>query len=144
MLGDVEPLGLLVGGDPQPDGGVDGLGQQEGYDEGPHQGGAHGQQLLPEQGEAAPGEQPVGAEGVDAGVGEEPEEQRAQDPADQVDAHHVEGVVVAEPELELDGQEADHAGDEPDDDGRHGPDEPGAGGDGHQPGDGAGRGAEGG
>ena len=52
--------------------------------------------------------------GVERPVGEEPEQQRTDDPADEVHADHVERVVVAEAELHADREEADGAGDEPD------------------------------
>ena len=54
----------------------------------------------------------------EVGVGEEPDEQRADETADEVDTHHVEGVVVAEVGLELHGVAARRAGDEPDEDRR--------------------------
>ena len=44
-------------------------------------------------------------------VGEEPQEERTDDAADEVDGDDVERVVVAELELQLDGEEAHHAGD---------------------------------
>ena len=53
-------------------------------------------------------------------VGEEADEQRADETADEVDADHVEAVVEAEPELESDGQGAADAGRETDDEGAHG------------------------
>ena len=56
---------------------------------------------------------------VHRAVGEEAEQQGADEAADEVDADDVEGVVVAELELQLDGEDAEDAGDEADEDRRH-------------------------
>ena len=59
-------------------------------------------QLVAEQPEAAAvQEHPVAARGVDRLVGEEAEQQRADDPADEVHADDVERVVEAQHELQV-------------------------------------------
>ena len=71
----------------------------------------------------------------EVGVGEQADQERADEAADEVDADHVEGVVVAGLGLEPHGEAADDAGDGADADRRHAGDEAGARGDGHQAGD---------
>ena len=59
-------------------------------------------------------------------VGEQADEQRADQAADEVDADDVEAVVVAGLELQLHGEAADGTGDEADPDRRHAGHEAGA------------------
>ena len=72
-----------------------------------HEGNAHREALFAEQVQPAAEEEAVGTRGVHGLGGEEAEQHRAEQPADQVHADDVEGVVVAEAELERDGEEAD-------------------------------------
>src|SRR6478736_333361 len=74
-------------------------------------------------------------------VGEEAEVQRAEKTAHEVDAHHVERVVEAPLELQLDGDGAHGAGQETQHDGPEGGQRGAGGGDGDEARDGAGRGA---
>ena len=67
-------------------------------------------------------------------VGEQPESQGAEEAADQVDADHVEGVVVAELVLQRDGEVADDADPQADVQRGQAADEAGARGDGDQAG----------
>ena len=75
-------------------------------------------------------------------VGEQAEQDRAEEAADEVHGDDVERVVVAEPELQADREVADRARDEPDGDRRHAADEAGARRDRDEAGDRARRGAE--
>ncbi len=81
--------------------------------------------------------------GLMAASAKKPEQERADEPADEVHAHHVEAVVEAERLLEAERQVAHRAGDQADVDGRHAADEAGARRDRHQAGDRARGGAEG-
>jgi hypothetical protein len=67
---------------------------------------------------------------------EHPGEQRTHDAADHVHANHVERIVQSEPSLELDRQEAHHAGGEADQQSRQRRDVAGGRRDGHEAGDG--------
>ena len=71
----------------------------------------HREHLLAEQSPAAAEEHAVLAGRVDRRVGEQPEQDRADDPADEVHRDHVERVVVAELELQADREEAHRARD---------------------------------
>ena len=99
-------------------------------------------ELVLQQLGAATEEQPVGVT-VHRRVGEEAQQQRADDPTDEVDGDHVETVVPVHPFLDPECGEASRAGDRPDDHRRCAPDESGARRDRHQAGDGTGRGAQG-
>jgi hypothetical protein len=85
-------------------------------------------------------------DGVDGCGGEDAGEQRAERAACAVDAEGVERVVVAEPWFltRVTMKEAEDAGDEADQQARHGLDEARGWGDGDQAGDGSGDGSEGG
>jgi hypothetical protein len=86
VLREIETGDLLVAGAAETDCGRDHLGQDERDGARPHQRGHHGHQLVAEELEAAAEEQAVGAEvGVDGLLGEEAEQQRPDDPADEVD-----------------------------------------------------------
>ena len=87
-------------------------------------------------------EHPVAPAGFDRLVGEEPEEQRPDDAAHEVDADDVECVVEAELELQVHRDVADDTGDRPDRDRRHPTDEAGARGDRDESGDRTGRRAQ--
>ena len=79
--------------------------------------------LGPELAEAAPEEEPVvhlqpsRSRRAVGGIGEQPDEQGADEAADEVHSDDVEAVVEAEAELEADRERAADAGDEPDDQG---------------------------
>src|SRR4051794_27344665 len=118
VFGFVDARGFGFGGDAEAEGGADGPGDEQGESEGEPGGGEGGDGLFAELGEAAAVEQPVRAGGVDRGGGDEAKQEHADQAADSVDGHDVEGVVVAQPVFESDRQLADQAG--------HGSDEQGA------------------
>lgn len=101
---------LVVLGDPHPDRLVEEEGEQRGRHERVGQDREDSDGLLAELFETAAVEE-ARRVGLDAAGGEEAHEQRADDTADEVDADHVEGVVVAELVLEADGHGAHDTGD---------------------------------
>ena len=123
VLGRSIPCDSCVLVDPEADGLVEGQADHVGHDEGvdQHREGAQG--LGPELGEAAAVEEAVvhveagRAGGAVRCVGEEADEQGADETADEVDADDVEAVVEAEPELQADGEGTAGTGDEADDEG---------------------------
>ena len=66
----------------------------------------------PNKAQPPPKKAPSLPAGLTAVVGEEPEQDGAEDAADEVDGDDVERVVVAEPVLQLDGEEAHSAGEQ--------------------------------
>ena len=113
-----------------------------GHHERAHQRGEHRDELVAEQRQATTEEHTIGPDLVDGLVGEEPEQQRPDDTADQVHADDVERVVVLQPELDCIAPVAHHARDQADGDRRHAADEARARRDRDEPGDRARRAAE--
>src|SRR5690606_26093157 len=97
----VDAGGLLLGGDPQPEGRLDDVGEDERHDERVDHHGDRTDDLAPQLVDPAAVEQ-AGDGGGRARVGEQADEDGAHEATDQVDAHDVERVVVAEAELEAD------------------------------------------
>ncbi len=143
MLDLVDARDLVVLGDPHPDRPVDREGEERGDDERVREDRDDADDLLAELFHAAAVEEARGV-GLDASGGEEADEDRADDAADEVDADDVEGVVVAELVLEADRHGAQDTGDDADREGAQGADGAARRGDGDEAGDRAGRGAEGG
>ena len=104
LLGDAETHGLL-----NRDADGQGKDEREGED------GERADDLAPELVDAAAVEQAVDTRRGLSG-GEEADQDRAHEAADEVDADDVERVVVAEPELQAHGERAEHAGDGADED----------------------------
>src|SRR6185503_9350430 len=119
-------------------------GEGEGHDESITDRRAHCDELIDEQIEAPAVEETVEPESVDAVGGEEAEQQRPDDAAHEMNGDDIQRVVEAEAELQLNGEEAQEAGDEDDGDAGDTADETGARRDGDQAGDRPGRGPEGG
>lgn len=134
---------LVVLADPHPDRPVEDEREGRGDHQGVGEDGEDTDGLLAELVEPAAVEQALGV-GLHTAGGEEADEERADDTADEVDADDVQGVVVAEPVLEADGHGAEYTGDHTDGDGSEGADRAARGGDGDEARDGAGRGTEGG
>ena len=143
MLRDVEAFALLVFGDPEPDGDIDELQQDEAddgvIDDGDGDAIELGQDLA---GIAVdPAHRRLGA-GHGLG-GEDAGQHRPDDAADGMDAEGIEGVVIAERVLQGGGgEEAEHPGDDADDQRPRRIDEARGGGHRHQPRDRAGDDAE--
>src|SRR3954451_3692305 len=110
VLRQVEARVLVSLVDAQPDGGRDHPRQHVRHDERERDRRADRDQLVAEQLAATAREHTIVAGAVDGGVGEEAEQQRSEDAADEVHRDHVERVVDAERALDRDGEEADTTG----------------------------------
>ncbi|CAM5548866.1 hypothetical protein SGRIM128S_00096 [Streptomyces griseomycini] len=141
MLGLVDAGHLVVLGDSHADGPVEEEGEDRGDDQGVGEDAEDTGALLPELVEAAAVEEARDV-GLALAGGEEADEQRAEDAADEVDADDVEGVVVAEPVLQADGHGAQDTGDGAHRDRAERGDRAAGRGDGDQSGDRAGGGAQ--
>ncbi len=133
MLDQVDAAELVGGGDAPTDGALDQHGDQVADHEGVDRDGDRTDGLAPELVDAAAVEQARHAGGA-VRICEQADQHRAEQATDEVDAHHVERVVVAELVLQADGVGASRAGDAADEDRTDGADRAGCGGDRHQTG----------
>src|SRR3954451_6124497 len=129
VLSEVEARDLFLMTDSDTDRPLEHEHDAERQRERPDDGGGVGEQLLAEQPEPTALEEALLELQPEEGrVGEEPDQQRADEPADEVHPDDIEGVVEPGLELDLDRVAADQAGDGADGDRRHAGDEAGAGG----------------
>ena len=142
MLGDVDAVDLGLGAGPEPDGLLDHPTEHVRQGERVDRDDTATQRLPAQLPETATGEQAVVREARaeyrgrgDRAGGEQTDPQRADPPADEMDADHVEGVVEAEPVLQAHRQGTHRAGHEAEEDGGEGCDVATGGGDGDQAGD---------
>ena len=140
MLGLVDTCALFLFADAEADGLVQQQTDEQGHDQ--LKNSTKGTHCLPPQlVDAAAVEQTVDAGRCGLGC-QEADREGAPETTEQVDADHVERVVIAELVLQSDGQRTDHASENTDDDRAHGRDRGAGRSDGDQSGDDAGRGAK--
>src|ERR1017187_1165404 len=146
VLGEIEAGGFVFGRDAQADDPVNDEEQNQRAHDGDAPGNGDSAELVEELPPVAvdgAGGDVLAVDGVDGAGGEEPREQCAQGSASAMHAEGIERVIVAEHALYLeDHKGAEEAGDDADEQGREGLNEPRGGGDGDQAGDRAGDGAE--
>src|ERR1700755_2660696 len=101
MLREIDTRDLVLALYAEAERDIDDLSDDERHDESEHRDHGNGQGLLAQQCESATVEQPLDAAGHHLG-GEQSDQEGADDTADEVDADHVEGVVITGLELPAD------------------------------------------